>query len=373
MLVVQPERHGPQGRPRRGEDDYGRGHGQGAGAAHARRRSSSSRSIPITRTGGSQQARSNGWRASSGRASRRRRSMRALILPAAALALAGAVVLVGGRMVEGPAGMSRRRRSPTRKRLPLPEAAASTLTTAPVADACAEAAAEPSPMRSGQASRSAGSPHRPPAQSRGGRMPAVDRRTSRPTSRLVAPAMVAPPDLAADELQREAPREPLSQLSLALPPKPEMKNEWAGTPFFRPVATAVGSLRVDGPHRSRSPASKACRSDESCDYEGVSWPCGVGPAPPSGCGCAAARWSASCRDEEQAVTSRQMPPRQAGCRRLAGGERLGARCARRSYVQAEEKARAAEDGHLRRAAGHLVDLGCRPMLRRARCRTASRS
>ena len=93
-------------------------------------------------------------------------------------------------------------------------------------------------------------------------------------SRLVAPTVVAPPELAADELKREAPREPLSQLSLALPPKPEMKNEWAGTPFFRPLAIESAVFESKGRTIAISGA-ESVPLDESCVYEGVSWPCGV--------------------------------------------------------------------------------------------------
>ena len=214
------QRHRAQGRPRGGEDDFRRGDGQGARAAHARRRSSSSRSIPTIRNGGSPQARSNGWRASSGRASRRRcacGSMRALILPAAALALAGAVVLVGGRMVDGPTGME-----PVT--IDKPDAEAIAAARAPAASPTVPA----NPLREAASARfpmpKRRRPKRPCHRLR--RRNLLRRRMpSRPPNPLARRGwsrrtVIAPPELAAgEELLREAPRDPLSELSLALPPR----------------------------------------------------------------------------------------------------------------------------------------------------------
>ena len=74
-----------------------------------------------------------------------------------------------------------------------------------------------------------------------------------------------------------------------------MKNEWAGTAFFRPVA--IESAVFESMGRTIAIAGvKSVPLDESCDYEGVSWQCGVEgahrlPAVAAG----AARWCASCR------------------------------------------------------------------------------
>ncbi len=93
-------------------------------------------------------------------------------------------------------------------------------------------------------------------------------------SRLVAPAEVAPPELDADGLQREAPREPLSQLGLALPPPPPPKNPWAGKPLFRPVAIESAVFESSG-HTVAIEGVKSMAADETCSYGGETWSCGV--------------------------------------------------------------------------------------------------
>ena len=93
-------------------------------------------------------------------------------------------------------------------------------------------------------------------------------------SRLIDPTVVSPPELAAGEkLLREAPREPLSQLSLALPP-PEFKNEWAGKPLFRPVAIESAVFESGG-HTIAIAGVESVGLDENCIYGEASWPCGV--------------------------------------------------------------------------------------------------
>lgn len=89
-------------------------------------------------------------------------------------------------------------------------------------------------------------------------------------SRQVAPAGAAPSGVT--ELQREAPRDPLSQLSLALPPEPT--NPWAGKPLFRPVATesavfesGVQTISIDG--------VDSIGPEETCSHAGADWACGV--------------------------------------------------------------------------------------------------
>ena len=271
--------------------------------------------------------------------------MRALILPAAALALAGAVVLVGGRMVETPdrhrrtrcRGDCRRRRAVDRR-----QAGAARL---PAEDQALTA----QPSQSARARPAGTAPRR--------RSLSTEAAQDTARSRLVAPAIVAPPDLAAAELQREAPREPLSQLSLALPPKPEMKNEWAGTAFFRPVAIesavfeSMGRTIAIVGRRERA-ARRKLRLSKA--YPGRA---ACAPAPPSGFGFGAAPGLPAAGRGAGGDIS-QMPPRQAGCRRVAGGERLGAGCARRPLCAGRGKGARGKDGHFRRAAGHLVDIGC---------------
>jgi endonuclease YncB( thermonuclease family) len=283
--------------------------------------------------------------------------MRALILPAVALALAGAVVLVGGRMVESPidvapvatdqpdteaiaaaegavastaAEVAPVAASRTTERLSAAAEAPAANSASPAADSPSVEAPAASPVPTGQAPQTTEiepSPPKPLA-----------------ASRMVAPAVVAPPELAAgEELLREAPREPLSKLSLALPPVPEVKNEWAGTPFFRPLAIESAVFESMG----RTIAISGVASvplDESCVHEGVSWPCGVRAR------SAFRMWlrgrALVCRlpDEEKPVTSARcrLAKQDAGAWLVANG---WARAAPDGpYVVAEEKARNAGMG-----------------------------
>ena len=264
--------------------------------------------------------------------------MRALILPVTALALAGAVVLVGGRMVEAAHPSST---NPMQRRLPLPGSRQ-----------LAAEAGRPGEMRQPKIRRCRGSqasrrcqPRSRPAAAPRRRTPGLSTEAAKDTarSRLVAPAIVAPPDLAAAELQREAPREPLSQLSLALPPKPEMKNEWAGTAFFRPVAIKSAVFESMG----RTIAISGVESvplDESCDYEGVSWQCGVRARTAFRLWLRGRALVCQLPDEEQAVTSARcrLAKQDAGAWLVANGWALAAPDG--PYVQAEEKARAERMG-----------------------------
>lgn len=204
--------------------------------------------------------------------------MRAIILPAAALVLACAVVLAGGRMVEAPVDIEPvALDQPSAEDVAIAEGmvASASQELASIAEPAAgeqTAPAEilplpPSAVAEGllpEAATSAVAPQGEPADAQ-----------AKPTaaSRLVAPAIVAPPGLAAEELQREAPREPLSQLSLALPP-PEFKNEWAGKPLFRPVAMESAVFESGG-HMIAIAGVKSVELDKSCVYEDASWPCGV--------------------------------------------------------------------------------------------------
>jgi endonuclease YncB( thermonuclease family) len=158
------------------------------------------------------------------------------ILAAALLLLGSAVILLGGAMI-------------------VSDEVASVSDTAPPSPA---EAAPPAPTPT-VLSKAAG-----PAE-----VPAAP-----PSSRMVAPKVVAPPQVSVDDLEREAPREPLSQLSLALPPPPKPSNKWSGTPFFRPVATE--SAVFESMDRTITIAGAgSLSSDETCLSHGVSWPCGV--------------------------------------------------------------------------------------------------
>lgn len=78
----------------------------------------------------------------------------------------------------------------------------------------------------------------------------------------------------ASGFERIAPRAPLSQLSLALPPEPKVSDEWEGTILHRAVATSAGLLEAPG-HTVALAGIEAVAADERCTYEGRSWNCGL--------------------------------------------------------------------------------------------------
>ncbi|MBN9243144.1 MAG: thermonuclease family protein [Mesorhizobium sp.] len=94
-------------------------------------------------------------------------------------------------------------------------------------------------------------------------------------SRAIDPEFVAPPSTGAAPLERADPRPPLSKLSLALPPKPKMPDEWKGKPLFQPLATAAGVFQAMG-YTVAISGVDAVKPDESCtDEAGKTWNCGV--------------------------------------------------------------------------------------------------
>jgi endonuclease YncB( thermonuclease family) len=95
-----------------------------------------------------------------------------------------------------------------------------------------------------------------------------------PHSRAIDPEIVAPPELPAEGLERVEPREPLSKLALAVPPKPKMPDDWNGTKLFQPVAPAAGLIEAKGYSVAVS-GIDIVRQDETCSDDGRSWPCGV--------------------------------------------------------------------------------------------------
>mgnify|MGYP001163315664 FL=1 len=74
--------------------------------------------------------------------------------------------------------------------------------------------------------------------------------------------------------ERVAPREPLSELSLALPPKPKPPGEWKGTILHRAVAPSAGVIEAMG-YRVAIAGIDPVTAGESCSYEGKDWDCGV--------------------------------------------------------------------------------------------------
>lgn len=98
-----------------------------------------------------------------------------------------------------------------------------------------------------------------------------------PTTQAVRPVAqgeFVPPAVEPSGLEREAPRAPLSDLSLALPPKPKVTAEWDGTTLFQPVASAAGRIEAKGMRVAISGVAPLA-SEESCSFEGKQWNCGT--------------------------------------------------------------------------------------------------
>jgi endonuclease YncB( thermonuclease family) len=98
-----------------------------------------------------------------------------------------------------------------------------------------------------------------------------------PESPTPAPENNAAPSTKSGELERIAPREPLSQLGLALPPKPPKPvapEDWKGTPLYQPVASSAGQIEAKGYSIAIAGVEPVPASDE-CSFEGTSWPCGA--------------------------------------------------------------------------------------------------
>jgi endonuclease YncB( thermonuclease family) len=94
-------------------------------------------------------------------------------------------------------------------------------------------------------------------------------------SRAIDPEFVAPPSTGAAPLERAEPRPPLSNLSLAMPPKPKMPDEWKGKSLFQPLATAAGVFQAMG-YTVAISGVDAVMPDESCtDAAGKEWNCGM--------------------------------------------------------------------------------------------------
>jgi endonuclease YncB( thermonuclease family) len=102
----------------------------------------------------------------------------------------------------------------------------------------------------------------------------TDQPLDRPAVRAIAPAIVAPPELDPGVLDRTAPREPLSKLSLALPPTPETVDDWDGTTLFRPLAPAAGLVEAMGYSVSVAGAD-VLPAGQTCEHKGRAWDCGT--------------------------------------------------------------------------------------------------
>jgi len=96
----------------------------------------------------------------------------------------------------------------------------------------------------------------------------------RQEARAVAPTVVAPPPIAGDELERVEPRDALSPLSQALPPKPRTPDQWDGTLLYQPVAVDAGTLKAKG-YTVAIAGVEPLAADHTCGEPQKTWPCGV--------------------------------------------------------------------------------------------------
>lgn len=187
---------------------------------------------------------------------------------AASFALSVALVLIGGSVIDSPAVLD------------LPGSEDFIVANDPIASVIPEASApavddEALSWEPGDedtfSSGTVGEPPDMPLSDSGSVMPGQTA-----ASRVVEPAAIAPVQLPALELEREGPREPLSQLGQALPPlsSTEESNIWAGKPLFRPVAIE-SAVFESGSHTIAIDGVSSIPVGEMCTYEGRSWPCGV--------------------------------------------------------------------------------------------------
>lgn len=103
---------------------------------------------------------------------------------------------------------------------------------------------------------------------------APEQQPALPSLRPIEPEVIAPLQLDPAELERLPPREPLSELSRAVPPQPKPDAEWKGTTLFRPLATGAGRIRAQG--RTVTVAGiEPVAADETCTDSGRQWPCGA--------------------------------------------------------------------------------------------------
>jgi endonuclease YncB( thermonuclease family) len=89
-------------------------------------------------------------------------------------------------------------------------------------------------------------------------------------SRQIAPDVVAPPELDTGKLEWAAPRPPLSDLSVPLPPKQEEK----GGMLFRPLAVESAVVEAKGVTVTIA-GTVSLPPDETCEIGGQTWACGM--------------------------------------------------------------------------------------------------
>lgn len=92
--------------------------------------------------------------------------------------------------------------------------------------------------------------------------------------RMIAPEVVAPPDIEARRLERIEPRAPLGELGLALPFPALMPRDWEPTLMYRPQVTSSATFEAMG-YKVSIADVEAIDPGATCDFGGTSWPCGA--------------------------------------------------------------------------------------------------
>lgn len=97
---------------------------------------------------------------------------------------------------------------------------------------------------------------------------------ARRRARKIAQDLIAPPPLDPSEIERIEPRPPLSELSLAVPPKTPMPNDWREILLYSPIATSSAIFESMG-RKVVISGVQSVDPDRTCSLHDVaSWPCG---------------------------------------------------------------------------------------------------
>lgn len=100
-------------------------------------------------------------------------------------------------------------------------------------------------------------------------------KTATPPARTIDPETIAPPAAAITEIERVAPRPPLSTMALAHPPQPKPPEDLKDEPLYQPVATAAGVIKAKG-HTITVSGVDVVKPGETCtDSAGKAWKCGL--------------------------------------------------------------------------------------------------
>lgn len=103
--------------------------------------------------------------------------------------------------------------------------------------------------------------------------PAASSHAPPASARLVAPDVVAPPDVRPQELERVAARAPLGALGLASSGRGSRQDDWQGTLLYRPVVTSSASFEAMG-HAILIAGTEPVDLESTCEFAGARWRCG---------------------------------------------------------------------------------------------------